>query len=1146
MAKQTYAERVFGTKLYEIDPDIARLIDLEESRQAGKIILIPSESICPAPVLEALGSAFSNIYAEGYIPSMMEGEDVNVLLDTDLQLTRYRRYADRRFYRGCEYANLVEAVAGRRAAALFATPRNPHSNIYVNVQSLSGSIANTVVYDTFVKPGETVMGLSLMHGGHLTHGSEFNRSGKSYRIVSYEVSGKTGMLEYDEIAALAEEHRPRLIIAGYTSYPWTPDWKRFREIADSVDAILLADISHPAGLVVAGVYPNPIDYADVTMCTTHKTLFGPRGAIIMTTKSEYAERIDQAVFPGEQGGPHVNKFAAMAVAFKVAMSKEFKEVQRRIVENAKLLGEVLQKNGLKLAYGGTDTHLLLIDLNDLSKQSGYPLRGETAVRVLDLCGIVANKNTIPGDLVTAEASGVRMGTPWITQRGITRKGIEELGEIIAILLKSINPFSYIGLTGTLPRGKVELGVLEEGRGRVRRLAESLLSEREARALGYPHDSFATSSPRVTLSNRSEQVSGGRPAGSPPSDIAVIEVLGRRAALFMEGVSTRKITAMEIGETLETFFLGRDGTLIAPAVICRVHAEGFHHNRFLVLCMQDVLERLLLWFRGLSDGYVAFDDDDVFRKIDGPVVVRCLNDMKEDEKERIRKEIENFFPERIGIPQYEPRSDAQFLFTERPEFFDLTKPYFIGENRVDHAECRQKREIFSFTAAALRRSSEVTGKGSSGTGKETEDRGGEGGSGAAGLKRSCLRDEHIRLGASMVPFAGWEMPVRYESIIEEHRAVREASGLFDISHMGLLEISGAHATQFLDTVYSNYVPWIDTGESQYGYLLDIDGSVIDDIMIYKRGEERYLVVVNAVNTDVDLAWLAAVNTREVVIDREAPLKEVPAGVNIRDLKSRDVPAEEALVDIALQGPESLKILKELAPDDRERGRLGQLQKTRFIETGLDDLDAIVSRTGYTGEEIGYEIFVHPVDAPRFWNLLLDAGRKYGLRPVGLGARDSLRTEAGLPLHGHELAGLHNISPVEAGFGPYVKLHKAFFIGRNALIQKMRVSKMAVARFRMLSRGVRIAKPGDIVISGRTQRMIGHVTSCAVNGEGFQIGMAYVDAQYAREDVRVGIIPESSNGKGKVKSIMELDVGDRFPLPVEAVMLSRFPEGTRSMI
>jgi glycine hydroxymethyltransferase len=1141
----SYSNYVFNKSLEEIDPEVSELIAFEEARQAGKIILIPSESMCPFPILKALGSAFSNIYAEGYVPSMMEGEKEETLLDIHFQLSRYRRYSDRRFYKGCEYANLLEALAGRRAAALFETKKNPAGNIFVNVQPLSGSIANTVVYDAFVKPGDTVMGLSLMHGGHLTHGSEFNRSGKSYRIVPYEVDAKRGRLNYEKIAELAEEYHPKMIIAGYTSYPWAPDWKKFKEITNRIGAVLLADVSHPAGLVVAGAYPNPIDYADVTVCTTHKTLFGPRGAIIMTTNREYAERIDQAVFPGEQGGPHVNKFAAMAVAFKIAMSREFKEVQRNIVDNAKYLGEVLQQKGLKLAYGGTNTHLLLIDLKSISTQSGYPLMGETAVRILDLCGIVANKNTIPGDLVTAEASGIRMGTPWITQRGITREGIAELGEIMALILNSINPFSYIGLKGTLPRGKIELGVLEDARQRVGLLAEKLLSERRPLDFAYPHVSVEMSTLYGVESSPLKKDSDHKGARSVSSEMAVIEVKGKRAVPFLECVSTCKITTMNAGEIRQSFILNAKGILITPVIIGRIVTREPHHDHFFVLCKADAKERILLWFRCLSDGYAAFDDEDVFRKVDGPVVVRSLNDMTEEEGEHIVKEIETLSPESIEIPHYKQQSDAPFLFRESPGLFDITKPYFIGQSRIDYSRTREEKRAFSIMRAETQPAAETAELHAAGVNKKEKSTEEDGSFSNTELKRSILHDEHIGLGASMVPFAGWEMPVRYESIIGEHRAVREKAGLFDISHMGVLEVSGENASQFLDTVSSNYVHWIESGESQYGYLLDIDGNVIDDIMVYKRSDERYMVVVNAANTEIDLAWLLSVNAREAMIDRKAPLKEILCEITISDLKGKTMPKDEALIDIAVQGPESLRILSELVRTDVERRQLHRLQKMRFIETELDGMDIIVSRTGYTGEEIGYELFVHPVDAPRLWSLVLDAGKWFGVMPVGLGARDSLRTEAGLPLHGHELAGLKNISPIEAGFGPYVKLHKAFFIGRNALLQKMHTSKMAVGRFRMLSRGVRTAKPGDIVVSGRSQRMIGNVTSCAVDGEGIQIGMAYVDARYAREDVQIGIISAITTDTKRSKSITELELGDKFPLPVEAIMLSRFPTVQQSI-
>ncbi|MDH4208897.1 MAG: serine hydroxymethyltransferase, partial [Anaerolineae bacterium] len=447
----------------EVDPDINQVIQFEEERQARRLILIPSESFASLPVREALSSVFTNVYAEGYPPPRMTRDDEELLLDFDHQLAYYRRYGDRRFYKGCDYVHFVETLARRRCAECFATAEIGPDKIYANVQPLSGAAANNSVYDAMVRPGDTVMGMNLSHGGHLTHGSEYNRSGKNYRIVSYEVDRRTELLDYDEIERLAVEHRPKMIIAGYTSYPWAPDWRRFRQIADAVPggSVLLADIAHPAGMVIGGVYPNPVGYADVITFTTHKTICGPRGAVILTTDEEKARLIDNAVFPGEQGGPHVNKFAAMAVAFKLAQREEFKRLQEMIVENAAALAHSLRKRGLRLAYGGTNTHLLVIDLNAIETQTGFPLKGELAARILELCGLVTNKNTIPGDQSAADASGIRLGTPWVTQRGLRPEDMDELAGIIHRVLTSIKPFQYIGLTGDLPRGKIGFELLEE-------------------------------------------------------------------------------------------------------------------------------------------------------------------------------------------------------------------------------------------------------------------------------------------------------------------------------------------------------------------------------------------------------------------------------------------------------------------------------------------------------------------------------------------------------------------------------------------------------------------------------------------------------------------------------------------------------------
>ncbi len=1098
-----YAGYVFGKTLEDIDPTIAGIVEFEEARQARKIILIPSESICPAPVLRALGSSFNNVYAEGYPSRFMEGEDEPTLADIDFQLTRYRRYADRRFYKGCEYADLVEKIAARRAAQLFRTRKNSPENIFINVQPLSGSIAVSAVYDAFVQPGETVMGMSLMHGGHLTHGSEFNRSGKQHRIVSYEVDPVSGRLDYSRIIDLAATHRPRMIIAGYTSYPWAPDWKKFRKAADSAGAILLADISHPAGMVTAGVYPNPVDYADVVVFTTHKTLFGPRGAVIMTTNREYAERIDQAVFPGEQGGPHVNKFAAMAVAFGIAGSSAFKKVQKDIVENAHFLGQVLERNGLKLAYGGTDTHLLLLDLNSVETKSGFPLKGEIAVRILDLCGIVANKNTIPGDTATAEASGVRIGTPWITQRGITRTGLEELGVLIAKTIKNIQPFTYRGITGDLPRGKIDLDLLVDIQSRVASLAGSLEKQKDAAVMGYPQ--YGLQSAKETADSAHHFCS--------------ILIKGERSPLFLEGVSTRAISTSIQGNAVETFLLGGDGTLISQAVVVRLSPDKRGKDRFLLVCPGETCQKVLTWLRGLSDGYIAFDPRDIFRKIDGPVVIREHDECSEDEKHEIEGMLETISPH-LKIEQkikgknsssFKPGAESQELYRQRPDCFDVSKPYFIGMHALGRAAKNTGKKIF--------RPAEVLHN--------------KPGAGKQGAKPSCLYAEHLKLRAHMVAFAGWEMPVRYERIIDEHRAVRQNAGLFDISHMGILEVSGRFSTQFLDTVYSNYVPWIKTGESMYGYLLDPDGHTIDDIMIYKLGHERYIVVVNAANSDVDIRWLNAVNEKAVCIDADVPVREIIGDVVIRNLKDIQAVGSDARVGMALQGPASLKALCALT--DAVGTQISRLEKSTFIQCEIGGCDVLVSRTGYTGEEIGYEIMVHPDSASLLWNSLLDVGRPYGVKPAGLGARDSLRIEAGLPLHGHELAGPWDITPLEAGFGPYVKFHKAFFIGRDAFLQRMKKSTMEVVRFKVRTRGVRMAKTGDCVVEIRSQRIIGRVTSCAQGTDELQVGMAYIDTRFSREGTLIGIISAFSENEKTVSG----KIGEKYHLHIDAGIISRFP-------
>ncbi|MFQ5873226.1 MAG: serine hydroxymethyltransferase, partial [Dehalococcoidia bacterium] len=641
---QEYWDLVFRRELAEVDPDVANLISFEEERQARKLIMIPSESYCPKPVREALGSVFNNVYAEGYPRLQMTREPPELLAQFDRELAYYRRYADRRFYKGVDYVDLIESLAQRRIAECFANERVSADQIYVNIQPLSGTPANLSVYEALIEPGDTIMGMALPQGGHLTHGSPFNISGRRYNVVSYGASRATGRLDYDGIMELALKYRPKIIVAGYTSYSWAPDWERFREIADACGALLMADIAHTAGMAIAGAYPNPVGIADITTFTTHKTIFGPRGAVILTTDEDMAELIDAAVFPGEQGGPHINKFAAMAVAFKIAQTEEYKRLQHRIVENCVALAEGLQGRGLKLAYGGTNTHLLVIDLNAIKTDTGFPLKGEIAARLLDLAGMVTNKNTIPGDRDASEASGIRIGTPWLTQRGMGVEEMNKIAELIHRVLVNIKPFTYIGLTGPLWRGKIDLDILEGVKREVERLAQAAEAEIPARGLGYPHYWFlpkkAPARETVLLSEHRRlgaeltEMAGWRmplhyhdPKGEVEAtrngaalfdlgDMGLLEVSGERAVPFMQQVSTNDISKLRPGMSQRSFLLDRDGKLLDDVTILRFEADRWGRDRCLVMTNPANAERVKAWLRGLADGYVLFDDEDIFRKVEG--------------------------------------------------------------------------------------------------------------------------------------------------------------------------------------------------------------------------------------------------------------------------------------------------------------------------------------------------------------------------------------------------------------------------------------------------------------------------------------------------------------------------------------------------
>ena len=386
------------TNLKTVDPEIQKAIDQELSRQREKLEMIASENIVSTAVMQAQGSVLTNKYAEGY--------------------------PGKRYYGGCEYVDIVEQLAIDRAKKLFGAE-------YANVQPHSGAQANTAVYFALLQPGDTILGMNLTDGGHLTHGSPVNISGKYFKIIPYGVDKETERIDYDELERLAKEHQPKLIVGGASAYSRVIDFERMAQIAKSVGAYFMVDMAHIAGLVAAGLHPSPVPYADVVTTTTHKTLRGPRGGLILCRDAEFGKQFNKAIFPGIQGGPLMHVIAAKAVAFKEALSDEFKVYQQQVLDNAKALADELVKKGFRIVSGGTDNHLMLVDLRSKN------ITGKEAQFLLDEIGITANRNTIPFEpLSPFVTSGIRLGTPALTTRGLKEDDIREVADIIADVIEN--------------------------------------------------------------------------------------------------------------------------------------------------------------------------------------------------------------------------------------------------------------------------------------------------------------------------------------------------------------------------------------------------------------------------------------------------------------------------------------------------------------------------------------------------------------------------------------------------------------------------------------------------------------------------------------------------------------------------------------
>lgn len=1034
---------LFRGDLSELDPAVAELVRHETARQARTLIMIPSESTIPQAVLEAVGSAFHNIYAEGYplgkTRTMSEAE----ILDYEARLTEYRRNADERYYKGTEYANMLEALARRRVAEGFANERVSAEKLFVNVQPLSGAPANNAVYTALLVPGDTVMSMDLVVGGHLSHGAPVNRSGKFFNIVSYKVDEETEQLDYERMMAIALEHKPKMIIGGYSSYPIAPDWQKYREVADAVGAYLLADVAHFAGLIVGGVYPSPVGIADVVTFTTHKTLAGPRGAVVMTHRKDLSAKLDRGVFPGEQGGPHMNAVAGLAVAMRLTQSEQFRELQALTVSNARTLARTLEERGLRIPHGGTDSHMLVLDLRPLKGADGTSLGGDMAARILDLVGIVCNRQTIPGDTNALRPSGVRLGTPWITQRGFDAGRTETLGNIIADVLLACVPFSYMGKIRPEQRAKIDFDVLQDARLKVRDLIDASGIDTDAKADAYPHFGYLD-----------DYGDGGRK----------FAVVGGKAGEFLQVALTSDVSVLGVDDSQATHVLEADGRVMASGVVAMVSEDNYH------LTVNHQAGRVATWLRALSDGFVIFDKQDVHARVAGPVTVRDMGAV-----DTVASDVDKGYADKV---------------------------YFIGKNG----------EHFKQDAPAL-------------PAFVWEEREGD-------LLDTPLTAWHIANGAKMAPFAGYNMPLWYDKVMTEHLAVRQGAGIFDVTHMGVFEAVGKDAEAFLNAVTTNDVGRLGVGKSHYTFLLDVDGVPHDDLLIYRLGAEHFFIVVNASNNDKNWAWLNGIKHGEVCIDTAMPNRRVTAtDFVLRDLRAPSSGADRR-VDIAIQGAKSRDILLGLGGDEADLNAVKKLAWAGIVRVTLGGFDLLVSRTGYTGERVAYEVFPHPEQAEALFDKLVGLGAV----PCGLASRDSLRIEAGLPLYGHELAGELGLNPADAGMGNYVKLYKPFFIGKSAFVTHEAGRDAIVTRFRMDNKGARPAHQGDPIVDKRG-RVVGIVTSCSVDSEGYQLGQVYLKREFAKRGTALAVFAGAE--RIKAKAMGGLRLGEKIAMPETVTVLKRFP-------
>ena len=822
--------------LAKLDPDVYELTQLEAERQARKLILIPSESTAPLAVREAMGSAFQNIYAEGYPDEdsrlMSEAE----ILDYPERLAHFRRNGDPRYYKGIEYADVVEALARRRAAEAFAANGVNARSALRQCAGAFGAPANNAVYHALVEPGSVVMGMNLLHGGTSRTAPPSTAPASTTRS-STTASTPTRRLDYDEIRKLALENKPKMIIAGYSSYSWMPDWKKFREIADEVGAYFLADISHIGGLVAAGVIPSPIGFAHVIMSTTHKSLDGPRGAVLLTTHPAIAKKLDKAVFPGEQGGPHVHIFAALALTFKLARTPQFKKLQAQTIKNAQAMVDQFKKRGLRVPFGGTNCHMLNVDCHQ-HQGSGWHCPQRRSGRAHPRSG--RHRRQSQHHPRRQERHRSQRHPPRHALDHPARLRCEaraaQLADIIADVLLACAPHAVdTPHKGRQRRAKVDFNVLNNAR---------LQGPRP----GRPRPA-STSSPRSTAIPTSTTSMTRSPAACSRSAAAA------RASSSNYALSS-DLSALKPGKSQPTQLATPKGTL-----------SGVAHPRrrqLLPAFRARPPPRALAatWLRDLSDGYTSFDLDGGADYSTAPHARVRSSSAASTKKPAVAQR-------RSRSARTSPGSSACAPRPAKPTPLPCIQMDRAGRGRAQVHAAARDAQGHGRQDGAVRRL------------------------GHAGLV-------HLRRGGASRHAPG-RRPVRRQP----HGRLRCAR-----RRRRLLPRCGLRQRLRRPAARANRL---------YTHFLTPDADVVDDTLVYRRGWDNYLVVVNASNDDKDRTWLESVRDGKVRIDNARPWARTfgyEARIrNLRDPKSGD----DMRVDIALQGPKSRDILLAMGVDDAGPGR-----------------------------------------------------------------------------------------------------------------------------------------------------------------------------------------------------------------------------------